>query len=284
MRDDWSAHFLSHGPWTSPGGFKEPIAVLPGDVPALAAVVGGLLIHTDYLALYDVQPTDFTSQSRETLMVAQRLQQILEANDAPLNVARAPADRALATCRDYALMLCALLREKSIPARVRCGFARYLTAGQYADHWVCEYWDDGAWHFADAQLDGEQRAHLALRFDTADLPPGAFLTAQQAWTEYRSGMAEGGRFGHGDAVGPWFLLVNLARDLLALGGQEVSAWDDWRSALPWGDKLDADNLARCDELAEAIAAVEVSTEPSGPTAEQASQPFWRATGSAGPGR
>jgi hypothetical protein len=39
-------------------------------------------------------------------------------------------------------MLRAILRSKAIAARLRCGFADYLTDG-WEDHWVCQYWDRG---------------------------------------------------------------------------------------------------------------------------------------------
>nr|WP_246715041.1 hypothetical protein [Rhizobium sp. BK196] len=34
-------------------------------------------------------------------------------------------------------MLCAFLRNKGIPARVRCGFASYFSA-EWEHHWLCE--------------------------------------------------------------------------------------------------------------------------------------------------
>jgi PAS domain-containing protein len=95
-----------------------------------------------------------------------------------------------------------MLRQRSIPARVRCGFATYFTARPYEDHWVCEYWlsTKTRWVHADAQLDRLHRDHLGIRFDCADLPGGAFLTAGQAWKLARTGLAALDEFGTAQTI------------------------------------------------------------------------------------
>ena len=50
--------------------------------------------------------------------------------------------RVVGTCRHFAVLSCALLRYRGIPARARCGFATYFQKGQGLDHWVTEYWDE----------------------------------------------------------------------------------------------------------------------------------------------
>ena len=197
----------------------------------------------------------------------------------PLDVERLPSRRAIATCRDYALMLCAFLREKSISARVRCGFAKYFAEGRFEDHWVCEYWnpDSQCWSIADAQLDDQHCSRLEIGFNTVELPSGEFLTAAQAWHEYRCGKAEGAQFGHGDAAGPWFLRVNLARDFLALCKRETSCWDTWRAAAPESYGVDAAILKQCDELARSISKIDArfhDFERQPMSTQSALTPFW----------
>jgi hypothetical protein len=180
--------------------------------------------------------------SRETLPIAERMK---------LAKRMLPARKTPGTCRDFALMLCSILRQHAVPARVRCGFATYFTANPFEDHWVCEYWSEekGGWALADAQLDELQRKHLRIDFDTTDLPPGKFFNAGQAWSMWRAGKADATTFGHGDARGAWFLRVNLMRDQLALRKREISDWDSWR-ALSAADKILSDKeLAECDRIA-----------------------------------
>jgi transglutaminase-like putative cysteine protease len=171
---------------------------------------------------------------RETQSVADRLGLTQARFAGSLTAPRPPEKRTFGTCRDYALMLCSMLRARSIPARVRCGYATYFAAGPYEDHWVCEYWCAGEtrWVRADAQLDQLQREHLGIRFDCADLPGDAFVTAGRAWRLATTGGAAPDMFGHGDAKGLWFLRVNIYRDLLALTNQHMSLWDTWRNATP----------------------------------------------------
>ncbi len=273
--------YLGHGEWTDPGEHRAAVAALGDDLPSLLEAVRGLLVHGDYLDLYDLSAAEFSGHSRDTMSVAARLTQILSRDASPLSNARPPAGRAVATCRDYALLLCAFLREKGIAARVRCGFARYFAQGRFEDHWVCEYWNEAAdrWHFADAQLDAETRRHLGIDFDTSALPDGWFLTSDKAWQLWRSGMHIGGDFGHGAVDGAWFLAVNLARDLLALHMREVSGWDGWRNAPPELRKRHPGRLEPLDAIADHI--VQVDMRPGAladlPEALQPDlKPFWLA--------
>ena len=259
MTDETALDFYRrHGALSDPGRHADALRSLDGRPETLAAIVQGLLIHGDWLELYGLSDADFPSASRMTLPVAQRLDAILDINASLLSTQRPPAQRSVGTCRDDALMLCALLRACSVPARVRCGFASYFKPGHYEDHWVCEYWIAGRkrWALADAQLDAPHRRLLGIRFDTNDMPAGAFVNASQAWLLFESGVVAGEKFGHGNATGAWFLRVNLERDLRALQKQETSSWDSWRDARPGQRVLDDAGTARCRAIATVIAMVD----------------------------
>ena len=264
--------YRNHGAWTEPGSHRQAIAALPGDLRSLVDTVRGLLIHVDHTDFYGLSTASFGAGSRQTLPAAARLDQIRSSDRAPLADRRPAGKRVPATCRDYALLLCSFLRDKGQAARVRCGFADYLVPGRFEDHWLCEYGHHGAWRRVDAQLDTEHRDRLSIDFDTLDIPREAFLSANEAWRTYRSGRVDGASFGHGMAIGPRFLHVNLARDQLALQGCEVSEWDNWRDALPWDDSLDPDSAAWCDAMATRISAMEVSD--GGRQEPRITQPFW----------
>ncbi len=127
-------------------------------------------------------------------------------------------------------MLCGMLRQQAVPARVRCGFAAYFRR-EWEDHWICEYWRDGRWRRADAQLDRIIAPSLGIDFDLTDLPEDMFITAGEAWRRCRSGEADPMKFGHGEqAVGLWFVRVNVVRDHHSVNGRETSDWDTWRQA------------------------------------------------------
>lgn len=248
--------FVPHRPFTEPGRHADAVRALPRDIGSLLVVIRGLLVHCDYMSLYGLKEADVSS--RETLPVERRLDWLLEADARPLSVARPPDRRAIGTCRDYALLTCGMLRSHAVPARVRCGFARYFTPGRFDDHWICEYWrvDDGRWARADAQLDEKHREHLRIEFDASDLPAGEFVTADEAWREHREGNVPPDAFGHGADAGEWFLRVNLARDYLALRDQVTSPWDTWRDASGKGHRLSPADRATCDAVASCIAAAD----------------------------
>jgi hypothetical protein len=239
---------------TDPAGLARLYDKLPAAPSALCDVLSGLIVHTSWAAQYGIAPG--TPLPRDTQPVAERLAEIRQHFAGPLTAVRPPAQRPFGTCRDFALLACSVLRRRSIPARVRCGFATYFAARRYTDHWICEYWraDDRRWAMADAQLDRLQRDQLAIAFDSADLPEGAFLTAASAWQLARSGAVDARDFGHGDTGGLWFLSVNLHRDLLALANCHISAWDTWRSADEASRITSNDALAACDRLADAMIA------------------------------
>ncbi len=239
----------SHGPMSAPGDGMLTFDGLPLDVGLLCRVVQGVLIHSDWLAAYGVSEAQFRTVSRETLPLAGRLRQIAELDGAALTVERALDRRAVGTCRDYALMLCGMLRQQGVPARVRCGFATYFRRA-WEDHWICEYWREGRWRRADAQLDGVIAASLGIDFDLTDLPDDKFITAGEAWRRCRSGAANPEAFGHGEqASGLWFVRVNVVRDHHSVNGRETSAWDTWRQATAADHVLSDAECAETDELA-----------------------------------
>ncbi|WP_441236474.1 transglutaminase-like domain-containing protein [Bradyrhizobium sp. 930_D9_N1_4] len=250
--------------FTDPGAYAASISSLPPDIPAVCRALHGLLIHEAWIERQGLDPAAFSGQSRATLPVAQRLQQLLTIDLRPLTVARLGTSRALATCRDFSMMLCAVLRHRGVPARIRCGFARYFSGNPYDDHWVCEYWagDEQRWVLVDAELDELHRRLLKFDFDPVDVPRTAFITGIEAWTLCRSGTIDPAQLGHGPTTGLFFARVNLARDLLALAGIETSAWDSWREADESHRSLDDAALSLRDGMAQRGEAGAFANTPS----------------------
>ncbi|SEE53252.1 Transglutaminase-like superfamily protein [Rhizobiales bacterium GAS191] len=234
---------------TDPGALAYLYEGLPVDAPPLRNVVSELILHVAWADSYGIGPE--VPRIRDTQAVAERLRLALAAHAGPLTAPRTPSQRSFGTCRDFALLLCSMLRHRSVRARLRCGFATYFASPKYADHWICEYWKpaEKRWAMADAQLDQFHRGQLGIDFDCADLPSGKFYNAGEAWMLARSGSADPELFGQGDARGLWFMRVDLVRDLLALNNQEMSAWDSWRAATEASKILSDDDIALCDRIA-----------------------------------
>lgn len=185
--------------------------------------------------------------------VAVKLQLLGKLQNSPLSVHRERNKRILGSCRDYAVLMCATLRQKTIPARVRYGFATYFGADFYTDHVICEYWSKrrGRWIRADPQVDDNHRNFYGIDFDTSDLPPGCFLAAGELWSRFRDGKVDPNRVGLDsrlNARGMEFLSSSLVRDLAGLNKTEVLCIDAWGLA----DKrnLSESDLDLLDDLAE----------------------------------
>ena len=231
------------------GVYAEQVAKLPAEVGALCRFVQGVLIHQGWFVDYGVTAQDFGSFSRVTLPVADRLAQVF-AHNADWSKPRPPRERAPVTCRDFALLLCALLRAKQIKARLRCGFGRYFEP-TWEDHWVCEYFDAGAgrWRFADAQIDDVLKAKHGIGFDGADVPRSRYWPAGRAWLAARAGRLAFEDFGQGPVRGAWFLHVDVVRDALAMRDVVTSGWDRWRTVTEEERRLSEGELLKIDALA-----------------------------------
>lgn len=239
--------WTSASPYLDPGPHKAALAAMGQDVEGAVEAVQGLLIHGGAFAHYGLPSRPY---GRETLAAKARLDMILATDARPLAVARSPADRAAVTCRDYALLLCAALRQQGRAARVRCGFAAYLGGAPWEDHWICELEDGARWLRLDAQLDAPHRLAVGIDFPPLDMPSSAFLTADEAWRAVRAGEIAPDHLAHGaEAGGLWFAYVNLIRDRLALADRLTSDWDRWREAAAGSPVLDIETLARADGLA-----------------------------------
>jgi hypothetical protein len=220
---------------TSPGRYAPLLAGLPRDIPGLAAIAQGLLIHNFMVEGCGVTLSGEQRDSVHVRPVERMLELIMATDGRPLDVAREPAARLPVNCRHFTVLMVAMLRAQGTAARARCGFGGYFSDGFFEDHWVCEYWHAGQerWVLVDAQIDATQRGWFPIDFDVTDVPRDRFLIAGDAWAACRSGEADPAKFGLSvvNESGDWWIAGNLMRDAAALGNTEVLPWDCW-GAMP----------------------------------------------------
>ena len=220
-------YYRRHSPVTDPGVNRHLLGDLPAGVAELARVIGGVMIHRD-----------------ETWRFGFKL----------------PEERFAGTCRDFTVLLCALLREAGTPARARAGFAGYFSGpgGFFDDHWVVEVWDeDRGWRLVDAQLASAPRGtYTDADVDPLDVPRDGFLVAGQAWQECRAGTRDLDRIGTSAAglTGLWEVQGNVVRDLACLNGAESLPWDVWGLIPIHYDQLEAADVDLLDRVAVVSAA------------------------------
>ncbi|MET8942626.1 transglutaminase-like domain-containing protein [Streptomyces sp. NPDC004542] len=242
--------YLRQTPYSDPGDLD--VDGLPRDAGELAGLVRDLIIHRSEGERFGwTVPTARLHEDVETRYVTGLLRVLRARGDGPLTERRPPEQRFVGTCRDFALLLCSLLRATGTPARVRCGFATYFTDGFHEDHWVTEYrTPQGRWRRADAQV----HHGCDLPFDPMDVPADRFLVAGDAWRACRAGRADPRTFGVPwlDGVrGLWFVRADVLRDLAALHGVELLPWDEWGPGIQDDASLTADDVALVDAVAAA---------------------------------
>ena len=241
--------YAAAGPLTRLGGIDPRVLEgLPEDPPGICWPVHGLILQPDEAQRLDLPPVRF--EDNQVRPAHRLIQALLALNPAPLTVLRPPRQRVVGTCRHFALLACALLRHRAVPARVRCGFATYFVAGQALDHWIVEHWSfqSRRWVRVDPEVLGG-----GVIADPYDLQPGQFLTGGEAWSAYRRGEVDASTFGVAGTAnwGAGEIRGNLVKDLAALNKVEMLPWDEWGQMEPayrgaTGPRYDAllDTVAR----------------------------------------
>jgi hypothetical protein len=197
------------------------LAGVPSDVAGIARTLKGLMMHRVEFDRRGIEVTEERRGEEQLRSASGMVARIVERDPSPLREPRPPDRRLVVNCRHFAVLGCALLRRIGVPARVRVGFARYLSPPSYGDHWIFERWHGGRWVGTDPD------APPGADFDPLDLPPGRFVPAGHAWRLCRAGEADPEDFGGGPWLGAWMIRNNVLRDLAALQKIEALPWDGW---------------------------------------------------------
>ena len=263
VTDEVVQYYAAQSPITALSGHADLFEGLPCDVDALCGVVQGIIMHHCLAAARGIELSEERRQEVELRHVPRMLARILELDERPLTAERALDKRLSINCRDYSVMLCAMLRHQGIPARARAGFARYFGGcpdgepGFHVDHWVCEYWNDGdgRWVLVDAEIDEFERDLCSISINPLDVPRDQFLVAGKAWQLCRAGEADANRFGldpdpESEMHGLWYIQSQLVRDLAAMNKMELLCWDCWALGdVGPNDNVSEEDLSALDRVA-----------------------------------
>jgi hypothetical protein len=214
--DDQSAFYAEPSPTSD---LSRHTALLPGRVESIADASSSAcnaVLHvagvTSSMKLAGERFEDLNARS-----AARIVDRVIALKSDPLDVKRAPSERMIGNCYHIALLTCSLMRHFGVPARTRGGFASYLEAGRFTDHWVCEVRREGRWHRFDP--DG--------RIDLDTDRRRSFMTGGEAWVACRDGRFDPELFGFEESRGWWFIRNNVVRDFAALCKVELLPWDFW---------------------------------------------------------
>jgi hypothetical protein len=246
------SYYAQSGRIYDPGKYTESLLSLGGDVQHLVETVQGLVLHIFWAQQYGVKLTDERKSEVQIRRVEPKLDRILQMDPRPFSAARQPELRLTGNCRDFSVLLAALLKIQGIPARARCGFGTYFIPGHYEDHWMTEYWleSESRWVQVDAQLDALQKQAMGISFNSLDMPHGQFVLAGEAWQMCREGRANPEDFGIFDMKGIDFIYGNLMRDFLSLNQLPVLPWDAWNATAVPAAQFTQAQLERADQVAQ----------------------------------
>jgi hypothetical protein len=199
-------------PTSDLGRHRELVRGFSVDPGALGAIVRGLLVHNFVAKIRGLGLTEERMSQMQTVGAEAILDNVISLDPSPLDLERPAERRMVGFCYHFALLHCALLRATGTPARVRCGFAGYLAAQRWIDHWVTEYWDGDRWRLTDPQT------------GRSDLTSDEFRDGLTAWEQCRGGASRPGWYGNGELWGWDELRGSLINDVAALNKVEVAGW------------------------------------------------------------
>lgn len=245
-------YYKRHSRITDPGANEYLFSGLPVDIAALTKVIGGVMVHRDWTWRFGFTLPEQRRDEANTRHVEAILGRLDTLDERPAE------DRFAGTCRDFAVLLCAMLRHAGVPARTRAGFAGYFADGFFDDHWVTEAWsDESGWRLIDAQVaSGPAGTYTGADIDPLDVPRDAFLVGGQAWQDCRVGRRDPDSIGTSGAglTGMWEIQGNVVRDLASLNRLETLPWDNWGIIPVHYDQLAPTDIELLDRLAAAGAA------------------------------
>ncbi|NNM58230.1 MAG: transglutaminase domain-containing protein [Legionellales bacterium] len=238
---------------SSPGEYAYLFDSLPDNAPELCKIMQNLFIHLADGDMFNYKIPVERYKEMDSRYATTLLANIVEKDNRPLYESRELKNRVIGICRDQVLLICSALRHKSIPARLRVGFADYFIPNLYLDGIWLEYWDKekNKWCIVDARTTALHinKYDLEIDFDLYDIPPEKMFSAEVAWTLCRQSKIKANRIGSRQLRGLWYVRNRLIQSLATLNKKEILTWDVWGAMLDGGtDKVSAARLIFFDEL------------------------------------
>jgi hypothetical protein len=231
-------HYLEFSTYTYPGLYQERLRNdLPDDIGEIGLLVRKNVIHRSTLAAgnvgtnADLKFGDMTRvpwwrqpEDDNLVTAAAMLAELYRRDSRGLVEDRKPEDKLVVTCRFVAILMAAILKSKSVPARVRSGNASYFDVGNLGDvsgdHWINQYWNEKQNRWVTIDVDGS--FSLLEQCDPYDMPDGKFDFPADAWLDIRAGKVDPHYFYNtGGERGAIVVLWSLFYDFHCLMNDEI---------------------------------------------------------------
>ncbi|MEZ4725900.1 MAG: transglutaminase domain-containing protein [Caldilineaceae bacterium] len=247
-------YYTSQSAITDPGDYRTWFDDLPRDLAALMKLIQGLWLYT-----YEIPPEKHSDLLLRT--IPKRLERLFALDPAPLTTVRSPETRVYGLCRDYAVLLVAMLRHQGVPARERVGFCAYFDSAWYWDHRIAEYWQGAQqrWVLVDPHVQARPDKEHQTQVDPLNITHASrFLLAGEAWQLCRRGEADPDLFVDSPTDrGMAMIRYALLHDFDALNKVELVGMDAWHELI---DKPEAQVTETERQLLDEIATLTVQPD------------------------
>lgn len=145
--------YRQYSSFTDPGEYAYLYKNLPDSLPELCSLIKSQFIHpiVELPDHRDQIPEERWNKSVKYTTVKSILKGLVSYDSRGLVTDRKPEDRLVLHCWHCSILLASILKYRGIPARVRYGYAPYLTPGFHSGHVICEVWNenDKRWMLVD---------------------------------------------------------------------------------------------------------------------------------------
>lgn len=257
-------YYRKHGLITCPGTYADEEEKLPTNILKLCEAIHHLILIDFLPNMGLVQVPQENLQDVNIRGIEGKLKGIISRDNASILNERSFEKISLGNCRDLSLLMCSVLRNHKIPARLRSGFGTFFHPEKMFDHWVCEYWDEfeKRWIRVDPWMSQIQYRKgmlpselsdglLKLDLNPYDVQKEYFITGGEAWINCRENGHDPDKYGTyaPHLKGLWFIRDNMIRDLLCLNKIEPLAWDCWGLMGMEKNNIQEEELILLDEIA-----------------------------------
>jgi hypothetical protein len=236
--------YLQYSKSTDPGKYKYLYKDLPDSISEICEIINHTIIHPvkvdQFTGLKNTKREDDKFQDIEDILA-----ELVKRNSGGLTMNRKPEERIILACGHFARMLASIMKYKGIPARVRVGFASYLSpAGEnkHVDHWICEIWNqkENRWMLVDPDI------------QMIDFERNKFELANDTWINARCNKINPEKYGYYEWWGLGYIKGNLCHDFFACLNEELIYWEGPEIFFKDIDKLDKNELELLDSIAELL--------------------------------
>ncbi len=190
--------------FTNPGCYKQLLKKFPDDIRKIGLLVRKQIIHRVTLKNGNIDSNSDLKYGDMNKFPWWRLRceddclptasamisELLRLDKKGFTLNRVVENKIVITCRYVSVLMASILKTKSIPCRVRSGFASYFPSFKGShDHWINQYWNGKKWVTID--IDGSLEN---IGFDPFDVPKDKFDWAANVWLGVREGKLDENNF------------------------------------------------------------------------------------------